>query len=58
MAFSYPADAGQDYGIIARSNGMRKRVVDDGNGGWALLDNADYRSRSTAEIRALMAQHG
>src|SRR5262249_26064281 len=40
MAFSYPADSGQDYGIIARSNGMRKRVLDDGKGGWALADNA------------------
>jgi glucose-6-phosphate isomerase len=58
MAFSYPADAGQDYGIIARSNGMRKRVVADAEDGWSLVDNADYRPRSTAEIRTLMAQHG
>lgn len=53
MAFSYPADAGQDYGIIARSNGMRKRVVDDGKGGWMLVDNLDYRARSAAEIETL-----
>jgi len=58
MAFSYPADAGQDYGIIARSNGMRKRVVDDGKSGWALVDNLGYRPRSAAEIQALMAQQG
>lgn len=58
MAFSYPADAGQDYGIIARSNGMRKRVVDDAKGGWALIDNLDYRPRSAAEIHALMTQQG
>jgi glucose-6-phosphate isomerase len=58
MAFSYPADAGQDYGIIARSNGMRKRVVDDAKGGWALVDNLDYRPRTAAEIDALMAQQG
>lgn len=58
MAFSYPADAGQDYGIIAQSNGMRKRVLDDGKGGWLLVDNPDYRSRSTAAIKALMAPHG
>jgi glucose-6-phosphate isomerase len=54
MAFSYPADAGQDYAIIARSNGMRKRVLDDGKGGWTLVDNADYRPRSTAEVEALL----
>jgi len=53
MAFSYPADAGQDYGIIARSNGMRKRVMDDGKGGWALVDNVDYRPRARGEIDAL-----
>jgi glucose-6-phosphate isomerase len=57
MAFSYPADAGQDYGIIAQSNGMRKRVLDDGRGGWALVDNPDYRPRSAAAITALMAPH-
>jgi glucose-6-phosphate isomerase len=58
MAFSYPADAGQDYGIIAQSNGMRKRVLDDGKGGWLLVDNPDYRSRSAATVKALMAPHG
>jgi glucose-6-phosphate isomerase len=55
MAFSYPADAGQDYGIIARSNGMQKRVLDDGQGGWMLVDNTAYRPRSVAEIDALLA---
>jgi glucose-6-phosphate isomerase, archaeal len=54
MAFSYPADAGQDYGIIARSNGMRKHVLDDGKGGWILVDNPDYRLRSAAEVDALV----
>ena len=58
MAFSYPADAGQDYGIIAHSNGMRKRVIDDRKGGWLLIENADYRPRSATEIQALMAQRG
>jgi glucose-6-phosphate isomerase len=58
MAFSYPADAGQDYGIIAQSNGMRKRVLDDGRGGWVLVDNPDYRPRSAAAVKALMAPHG
>jgi len=56
MVFAYPADSGQDYGIISRSNGMRKRVLDDGAGGWVLADNPDYRPRSQSEIRALMAE--
>ncbi len=42
--FCYPADAGQDYEIIARSGGMRHRVVDDGNG-WKLVENRDYVAR-------------
>ncbi len=58
MLFAYPADSGQDYDIIARSGGMRKRVVEDGAGGWALVDNAAYRPRAAAEIRMLMAQDG
>jgi glucose-6-phosphate isomerase len=58
MAFSYPADAGQDYGIIARSNGMRKRVIADADGGWRLVNNADYRPRSAIEIQILTAQRG
>ena len=54
MAFAYPADAGQEYGIIARSNGMRKRVMDDGKGGWALVENANYRPRSAADVQTLL----
>jgi glucose-6-phosphate isomerase, archaeal len=34
MTFCYPSDAGQDYAIIARSGGMRHRVVSDPAGGW------------------------
>ena len=37
--FNYPSDAGQDYGIIERNRGMRKRVVSDGEKGWKLKDN-------------------
>jgi glucose-6-phosphate isomerase len=37
--FCYPADAGQDYDVIARSGGMRLLVVDDGAGGWTTVDN-------------------
>ena len=60
MTFSYPADSGQDYDIIARSNGMRQRVLDDGNGGWMLVENAGYRPRSVADIASLLeaADHG
>ncbi len=51
--FVYPADAGQDYGIIERSGGMRSRVVDDGSGGWTLRANASYVARTPAQIAAL-----
>lgn len=54
MSFAYPADAGQDYDIIARSGGMRLRVMADGTGGWALQPNAAYRPRSQAAIDALL----
>ncbi len=50
MTFSYPADSGQDYDIIARSGGLRQRVVDDGEGGWRAVDNAAYRPRTAAEV--------
>jgi len=46
--FCYPADAGQDYGIIARSGGMRDLVIDDGAGGWRLAPNPRYRARALA----------
>lgn len=55
MVFSYPADAGQDYGIIERSGGMRARIFTDGKGGWKQVDNPAYRPRSAAEIAALRA---
>ena len=43
--FTYAADAGQDYGIIERSGGMRVRVVQDAKGGYRLADNPDWKSR-------------
>jgi glucose-6-phosphate isomerase len=55
MTFAYPADSGQDYGIIERSGGMRSRVVASADG-WALADNAAYRLRAPAEIDALFAR--
>jgi len=55
MTFAYPADAGQDYDIIARSGGMRRRIVDDGSGGWTAIDNPSWRPRSAAEIARIQA---
>lgn len=43
--FCFSADAGQDYEIVERSGGMRKLVIDDGNGGWTLQDNPRYIPR-------------
>lgn len=52
MLFCYPADSGQDYDIIERSNGLRTRIVDDGHSGWRERVNPDYALRSAQEIRA------
>jgi glucose-6-phosphate isomerase len=43
--FCYNSDAGQDYAILERSGGMRKIVIDDGAGGWALQHNPRYVPR-------------
>ncbi|QKJ85547.1 Glucose-6-phosphate isomerase [Paramixta manurensis] len=53
MVFAYPADSGQDYEIIARSGGMKTRIVDDGHGGWQAVDNADYQPRSPQQVARL-----
>ncbi len=55
MTFAYPADSGQDYEIIAKSGGMRQRIVDDGRGSWKAVDNSDYRPRSASEVARIMA---
>ena len=52
MSFCFPADAGQDYGIIERSNGMKVRVMVDGDG-WRCVENEDCRFRSAQEIARL-----
>ncbi len=44
--FCYPADAGQDYDIIARAGGMRMLIVDDDAGGWRQAPNPRYRART------------
>jgi glucose-6-phosphate isomerase, archaeal len=54
MVFAYPSDSGQDYGIIEASNGMRHRVVSDGNGGWRLIDNEHYRPRDAKAVAAIV----
>jgi glucose-6-phosphate isomerase len=58
MTFAYPADSGQDYEIIARSNGMRQRILDDGRGGWTAAENTAYRPRTREEIARVMATAG
>jgi len=54
MSFVYPADSGQDYGIIERSGGMRVRILDNGAGGLREVPNPDWRPRSAGEIAALL----
>jgi glucose-6-phosphate isomerase len=54
MSFVYPADSGQDYGIIARSNGMKVRIVADG-AGWTAVPNPAWRARTAEEIAAIRA---
>ncbi len=57
MLFCYPSDSGQDYEIIARSGGMRARIVDDGANGWKQVENISWRPRDAATIAALCQQH-
>lgn len=40
--FCYPADAGQDYGVIEQAGGMRKLVV-AASDSWGLVDNPDHQ---------------
>jgi glucose-6-phosphate isomerase, archaeal len=40
--FCYPADAGQDYGLIADAGGMAQLVVADGSSGWTTRPNPDH----------------
>jgi glucose-6-phosphate isomerase len=54
MSFCYPSDSGQDYGIIARSGGMAKRIVAKGDS-WAAIDNLSYIPRSDEQIAAVHA---
>ncbi len=56
MTFAYPADSGQDYGIIERSGGLRVRIMDDGAGGWCETGNAAWRPRSAADIARIYGE--
>ncbi|WP_250475806.1 glucose-6-phosphate isomerase [Caballeronia sp. GAFFF1] len=56
MLFCYPADAGQDYAIIERANGMKLRIVDDGRGGYRSEANPAYVARNEAQIAGLLAR--
>ena len=56
MLFCYPADAGQDYAIIERANGMKLRIVDDGRGGYRSEANPAYVARNEAQIADLLAR--
>lgn len=55
MTFTYPADAGQDYAVIAEAHGMRSLIVDDGHNGWREKANPDWISRSAEKIAAIHA---
>lgn len=45
--FTYPADAGQDYDIIARAGGMAQLIMraDDAASAWTAVTNPAYRGR-------------
>lgn len=57
MVFVYPADSGQDYGIIERSNGMRHRVMATADNGWELVENPAYKPRGAETVRDLMEKY-
>lgn len=54
LMFAYPADSGQDYGIIERSGGMRVRIIDDGKGNWTTVDNPNWCARNDEEIARIV----
>ena len=42
--FTYNADAGQNYEILKKRGGMRKRVVQKNRKNWTLVTNKQYRT--------------
>ncbi len=55
--FCYPADSGQNYEIIARSEGMKRLIVEDPNGGWREIPNPRYQPRSYEELAHWLPAH-
>ena len=54
MTFVYPSDSGQDYDVIAKTGGMRTRIMASEDG-WKEAPNADYRPRDANQIAAIYA---
>ena len=54
MTFVYPSDSGQDYDVIAKTGGMRTRIMASEDG-WKEAPNADYRPRDAKQIAAIYA---
>lgn len=54
MGFCYPADAGQDYDVIAQTCGMATRIFKDDHG-WKAVPNESYLPRSPKQIQAIYA---
>lgn len=54
MSFCYPADSGQNYDVIAETNGMAVRIMKEGNS-WKAVDNMNYRPRSEKKIEEIYA---
>ena len=44
--FTYNSDAGQNYEILKKRGGMRKRVVQQNRNSWTLVTNKQYRTSS------------
>jgi glucose-6-phosphate isomerase len=53
MTFVYPADSGQDYEIIARSGGMKQRIVRTESSGWKAVPNENYRPRTADAVQRI-----
>lgn len=45
--FCYPADAGQDYGVIQHAGGMSNLVVASEDSGWTTRPNPEHRGYGT-----------
>ena len=57
MSFCYPADSGQDYEVIAETNGMATRIFKDGSG-WKAVKNEKYTPRTAQQIQRIYDTKG